>query len=310
MWRIGLDGGFPCPRRAGGRGAGGCAYCSPLAGLATYQHGGGAASGGPGSPEALASIAAQLRRGLAFLRSRYGGTMFMPYFQAYTSTDAPLPALARSVDAALEALEAEAPGSARGLVVSTRPDCLDAGKAALLGSYAARGLEVWVELGLQSARDATLARIRRGHGLAEFVAARRLLEGSGARVAAHLILGLPGEGGAEMLETIRVVADLGLEGLKFHDLHLARGSGLAAEYPAGELTLLHPARLPSLLADCLELLPPSCEILRLCSDEPEGERVAPRARVDKSRLYSAVEAELEARGSRQGSRLDSASEWA
>jgi radical SAM protein (TIGR01212 family) len=307
VWRIGLDGGFPCPRRSGGRGAGGCAYCSPSAACAPYQVGrngplenGEAAE--PGTAAALASIGAQVRSGAAFLRRRYGAERFMPYFQAYTSTAASVRAIGASIDAALDALGSEAPCAAVGLVVSTRPDCLDAGKAELLASYADRGLEVWVELGLQSARDETLARIRRGHGLADFVAARRLLQGRGARTAVHLILGLPGEGRDEMLRTIRTVAGLGLEGVKFHDLHVARGSGLAAEYPAGELTLLHPRRLPALLADCLELLPESCEVIRLCSDAPASERLAPRRAVDKTWLYGAVVAELEARGSRQGSR--------
>jgi radical SAM protein (TIGR01212 family) len=225
----------------------------------------------------------------------------MLYFQAYTSTNAPTRAIELSVDAAIAALEEIAPGSLRGLSVSTRPDCIDADKAELLASYAGRGLEVWVELGLQSANDATLARIRRGHGLAEFLAARSLLEREGLRTAAHLILGLPGEGRADMQRTVEIVAGLGLEGVKFHDLHIARGSGLAAEYLAGELTLIHPLRLPGLLADCIELLPPSCEVMRLCSDAPGGERMAPPGPIDKTWLYRSVEAELEGRGTRQGS---------
>jgi len=104
----------------------------------------------------------------------------------------------------------------------------------------------------------------------------------------------------DMLQTVGLVADLGLDGVKFHDLHIARGSGLAAEYPAGELTLIHPLRLPALLADCIELLPPACEVMRLCSDAPEDERLAPRRPIDKTWLYQAVEAELESRGTRQG----------
>jgi radical SAM protein (TIGR01212 family) len=301
VWRIGLDGGFPCPRRAGGRGAGGCAFCSPRAALAPYQGAPLGDLGEPGGKAALASLAAQVRAGSAFLSRRYGAKLFMLYFQAYTSTDAPEAAIRASVDASIEALEAARPGSLRGLVVSTRPDCFDEGKARLLAEYAAGGLELWVELGLQSANEATLARMRRGHGVAEFLSARRVAGDAGLRTAAHLILGLPGEGRPEMLSTVGLVAALGLEGVKFHDLHLARGSALAAEYPAGELTLIHPARLPPLLADCLERLPPACEVMRLCSDAGSGERLAPRRPVDKARLYRAVEAELGARGSRQGS---------
>jgi len=148
-----------------------------------------------------------------------------------------------------------------------------------------------------------LARVRRGHGVAEFLAARRAAADAGLRAAAHLILGLPGEGRAEILRGAELLAGLGLEGVKFHDLQLPRGSGLAAEYPAGELTLIHPARLPGLLADCLELLPPGCEVMRLCSDLGAAERLAPRRPAGKERLYRAVEAELAARGTRQGSRF-------
>lgn len=291
-------------RRAGGRGEGGCAFCSPLAGLAIYQRGsarGGREGSGPGGEAALASIAAQVRSGVGFLRHRYGASLFMPYFQAYTSTDAGPEAIRLSVDAAIAALESAAPGALRGLVISTRPDCLDEAKAALLASYAERGLEVWVELGLQSANERTLARSRRGHGVAEFLAARRLAAEAGLRAAAHVILGLPGELAADMRRTAEFVAEARVEGVKFHDLYLARGSALAAEYLAGELTLVHAARLPGLLADCLERLPPGCEVLRLCSDATEGERLAPRRRVDKDLLYREVEAELARRGTRQGS---------
>lgn len=301
VWRIGLDGGFPCPRRENGRGRGGCAFCSPEGGLAPYQRSGEVRSGPPGSDAALAALRAQVRSGTAFLRGRYGASRFMLYFQAYTSTNAPVRALRSSIDTAVEALEIEAPGSLCGLSVSTRPDCIDAEKVRLIASYGRDGIEIWVELGLQSANEATLARVRRGHGLREFLAARRLLKDAGLRTAAHLILGLPGEGRAEMLHSAGFVADLGLEGVKFHDLHIARGSALAAEYPAGELTLVHPARLPPLLADCIELLPPECEVMRLCSDAPASERVAPRKPIDKDWLYRAVEAELAARGTRQGS---------
>jgi hypothetical protein len=105
-----------------------------------------------------------------------------------------------------------------------------------------------------------------------------------------------------MLASVDFVAALGFEGVKLHDLHLPRGSALAAEYLAGELTLIHQARLPALLADCLERLPPSCEVIRLGSDAVEGERLAPRRRPDKAALYRAVEGELAGRGSRQGAR--------
>ena len=295
VWRIGLDGGFSCPNRRAGRGSGGCSYCAPEAGRAVYL------------PEGRPSIAQQVEAGVAFLRRRYGARLFSPYFQAFSSTFAAVPELRARYDEALRATRENAPDGLRGLVVSTRPDCIDEEKAVLLASYAESGLEIWVELGLQSSHDATLSRIRRGHDYACFLGALDTLRaasgatrGGGLRVAVHLILGLPGESRADMLETVSRIASLRLDGVKFHDLLVPRGSVLASEYLAGELSLVHPSRLPGLLADCLELLDPACEVIRLRSDAPSDEILAPRSRPDKADLYRAVEAELSSRGTRQG----------
>jgi radical SAM protein (TIGR01212 family) len=246
-------------------------------------------------------IAVQARAALAFARRRYGARLFFPYFQAFSSTYAPVDFLKERYDEALAAVEEAMPGSVRGLVVSTRPDCVDVAIAELLEAYADRGLEVWVELGLQSGVDATLLRIRRGHTVADFIGACRILARPGIRVAAHLILGLPGEDSAAMLEGPRIVADLGLAGVKFHDLHVPRGSALAAEFLSGEISLLSMDSYLGVLADAVELLEPSTEILRLGTDTTAAERLAPRRAFDKRLLYERLEALLEARGSRQGS---------
>ncbi len=290
VWRIGLDGGFSCPNRRLGRGAGGCIYCSPEAGRAVYL------------PEGESPIERQVAVGVDYLRRRYGARLFFPYFQAYSSTFAKIEEMRLRYDEALRATRRAAPDGLRGLAVSTRPDCIDEEKAALLASYAKEGLEVWVELGLQSSHDATLSRIDRGHDYACFLRARRTLAEAGLRTAVHLILGLPGEGESDMRETVSRVASLSLEGVKFHDLLIPKGSVLSSEYLSGEISLMHSSRLPGLLADCLELLDPACEVIRLRADAPAGTLLAPRRRPDKARLYRAVEAELASRGSRQGSR--------
>lgn len=289
VWRLGLDGGFSCPNRRSGRGGGGCSYCAPGAARAIYL------------PEGESSISAQVEAGLSFLVRRYDARLFFAYFQAYSSTFADPDTLRSRYDEALQVLRACAPGALRGLVVSTRPDCVDESRAELLASYARGGLEVWVELGLQSSHDRTLGRIGRGHDYAAFLRAVEILARHGLRTAAHLILGLPGETRADMLETVSRIAPLGLGGIKFHDLLLPRGSALAAEYLRGELSLMHARRLPALLADCLELLPWDCEVIRLSSDARPAELLAPRGRPDKTVLYLAVEALLASRGSRQGS---------
>jgi uncharacterized protein len=295
VWRLGIDGGFSCPNRdaAGGSGRGGCSFCSPEGARAPYL---------PGS---AASIAAQVEAGASFLRRRYGARLFFLYFQAFSSTYAPASVLRDRYDEAIGAARSLlGRGEAlRGLVVSTRPDCIDESAAELLASYAAEGLELWIELGLQSAHDRTLRAIGRGHGLSEYARATELLAGRGLRIAAHLILGLHDEGRDDMLETVRAAVALGLDGVKFHDLRVLEGTRLAREYRAGEFAPLHPSRLPGLLADCIEELDPSCEVLRLCADTPPKSTIAPRAIPDKEAVYRAVEEELESRGSRQGARL-------
>jgi radical SAM protein (TIGR01212 family) len=240
-------------------------------------------------------LAEQARRARAFLERRYEARLFFAYFQAFSSTWASLDRLRAVYD---EGLEACGPGL-RGLVVSTRPDCVDRGVAELLASYAARGLEVWVELGLQSSNDRTLERIGRGHDAAAFIRARELLRGSGLRVAVHLVHGLPGEGSREALESVRFVAGLGVEGVKFHDLHVPAGSRLAGEFLAGEIALPAPAAHLSWLADAVELLPPETEVIRLASDAQAEQRLAPRRPADKSGLYRELEAELLRRNSAQ-----------
>lgn len=307
VWRLGIDGGFGCPNRApggqagAGRGPGGCVYCSPSAARAPYLE--PLALGDPdtGGAGILGSIALQARTAMAFARRRYGARLFFPYFQAFSSTHAPVGLLEARYDAAIAAVEAEEPGSVRGLVVSTRPDCVDDAVAGLLARYAGRGLEVWVELGLQSGVDATLTRIRRGHTVADFVRACGVLGRQGIRVAAHLILGLPGEDRAAMLAGPRIVSELGLAGVKFHDLHVPRGSALAGEFLSGELGLLSMETYLGVLADAVELLDPSTEILRLETDSPGAERLAPRRAFDKRKLYERLEGELGRRGTRQGS---------
>jgi uncharacterized protein len=295
-WRLGVDAGFTCPHREDGRGSGGCAFCSPEAGLATYQHDG---------DRLVVDLDEQLERAATFASRRYGAKLFFLYFQAYSCTNLPVDELKSLYERAMRRVNALHPGSLAGLVVSTRPDCFDAEKAGLLAAYAESGLEVWVELGLQSSNDLTLAEIGRGHDAASYARAAEIAGRAGLRRAVHLILGLPSEGREEMLSSVGFAVDCGLEGVKFHDLRLARGSALARRYPAGEFAPLHPARLPSILADCLEILPPEVEVLRLGADFPAGSTIELFEPIEKNRLYLAVEAELERRGSAQGSRVSS-----
>ncbi len=289
--RVAVDAGFTCPNRLNG--GGGCLYCGDEGSRAPYQDDPVAAPGARGRPSAAAA-AAQAARGLARLAGR-GGPPPILYFQAFTGTFAPLDELRAVYDAGLAA------GVFSAMAVATRPDCVDRDVAGLLASYIGRPGEVWVELGLQSSSSATLARIGRGHGPSDFARACGLLKDAGVKVAAHLILGLPGEGRAEILESARFVAGLGVDGVKFHDLRVPRFSRLGSRFPKGEYILLCRSAYLGLLADAIELLPPETLVMRLNCDIDDSRRLMPTRAWDKAALKRDLIRLLEERGTRQGS---------
>ncbi len=308
-YRVAVDAGFGCPNRGADRGAyrgadraadreadrrqPGCLYCDERGALAPYQEAAVAPGDAPAG-ERLDSIRRQIEHGTAFLRRRYGAQVFLLYLQAFSNTHAPAAELEEVYDFALGC------GEFRELIVSTRPDCVDAQRAELLAGYRRRGLDVWVELGLQSGCDATLARVRRGHTVEDFTRAFGLLRSAGVRLAVHLIFGLPGEGLGQILSTVRLVAGLEPEGVKIHNLHVPRASPLAAELMAGELAVPCAGRHLEYVVRALELLPPRTLILRLTCDTPRERLAVPRGFAPKAAFYRQVRAALAARGSRQG----------
>jgi radical SAM protein (TIGR01212 family) len=169
----------------------------------------------------------------------------------------------------------------------------------LLAEYAARTY-VWLELGLESSHDQTLAWLNRGHTVAAFDDAVRRAQQRHLRLCTHLILGLPGESPAAMLATARHVAALGLEAVKLHHLHVVRHTVLERMYQRGEVPLLSLEEYAALVVDCLEVLPPEMIIMRLMGDAPHALLVAPTWSLDKSAALRCIEQELERRDAYQG----------
>lgn len=285
VYRIGVDGGFSCPNRGEDRTRPGCSYCDVYGVRAAYIG------------ESFQTMEEQIRRSAAVMRRRYKAEKFILYFQAYSSTWAPPDRLKKLYDKGLSLARFVE------LVVSTRPDCIDEAVADLLGSYVGGGFEVWAELGLQSAHDATLERINRGHDRAAFEKAFALLRSRGVKVAVHLIFGLPGEDRALIRESAAYLAGLRPDGVKFHNLHIPTGSPLYEEYAAGELSFPASLRHVGYAADALELLPPETVIMRLTTDTPRLRHRVPGSFLNKSRVYQLLTEELARRGTRQGSRF-------
>ncbi len=262
-YRIGVDAGFSCPVRGPDRRQSGCSFCDVEGSRSPYL----------GS---LTDIGEQIRKGLQFLRSRYGARQFILYFQAYTNTYARPEQLQALYSYGLSL------GEFKELIVSTRPDCIDPEIAEVLGSFRSRVEDVWVELGLQSAREETLQRIRRGHGREAFERAFSMLRSCHLKIAVHLIFGLPGEGLDEILQTIRYVASFRPDGIKIHNLHIPFKAPLLEEFLMGEISLPCAERHLDYVVKALELLPPETLIMRLTCDTPKDRLAFPRAFPDKA----------------------------
>jgi uncharacterized protein len=209
--KVSVDAGFTCPNRDGSRGQGGCSFCLNDAFNPSYC-----------MPEKPVSV--QIAEGIEFHRKRYSeASSYLAYFQAYSNTYAPIDVLKRLYEEALSQ-----PGII-GLVIGTRPDCVDDEKLGYIAELS-RKYYISVEYGIESCYDKTLARINRGHTFNEAVEAVRKTAGLGINTGAHFIFGLPGETRDEMLAESDIISSLPLKTVKFHQLQIIRGTAMELEF--------------------------------------------------------------------------------
>ena len=274
--KICIDGGFCCPNRDGTCGVGGCIFC-----------------GERGAGEHIdpsKSIGAQVRRALDGAMSSDG---FIAYFQNFTNTYAPVDVLRERYDAAL------IDSRIKVLAIGTRPDCIDKDVAALIAEYKKR-LDVWVELGLQTASDKTAGIINRGYKRESFERAMELLSRYGIPVVVHLIVGLPGEGLEDIKGTAEYINKFPIWGLKIHSIYVTRGTKLCEMYEAGEYA---PPTLEEYVRSAVYILThtsPDIIIHRLTGDAPRDMLVAPEWNKDKHAIINRIVNTMEGDGLSQG----------
>jgi radical SAM protein (TIGR01212 family) len=240
-------------------------------------------------------LAEQLRQSKAYLVRKFRAEKFLAYFQAYSNTYATAQELEPLYASVLSDPEVV------GLIIGTRPDCLPDDVLDMIAAFA-RKTYLWLEIGMQSMHDRTLARINRGHDHACSADAIKRAKQRGILVCAHLIIGLPGETREEMLASVNELNRLGVDGVKIHHLHVLKGSRLAEEYMVGVLPLLGRDEYVQLVCDAVERLDERILIHRLMGDG-RTELLAPDWSRRKLEVLNMIDAEFAKRGSRQGSRL-------
>ncbi|ASJ25974.1 TIGR01212 family radical SAM protein [Laribacter hongkongensis] len=275
--KLALNAAFTCPNRDGTLGRGGCTFCNVRAFSRTADI-------------PLAEQLQQAKTGADRARK------YLAYFQAYTNTYAEVATLRGLYEAALTSADVV------GLCVGTRPDCVPDAVLDLLAGYRDQGYEVWLELGLQSACDETLARINRGHGWAAYADAVRRARLRGLAVCTHLIVGLPGESPAQPLETLARVVDAGVEGLKLHPLHIVRGSRMAAQFRRGELAPVGLEEYAGIACELIRHTPPAVVFHRVSATAKRDVLLAPDWCADRWPSIQAITGQLACSGP-QGSAL-------
>ena len=278
--KISLDGGFTCPNRDGTCGERGCLFCS-------------AGGSGDFAENATLSITEQIEKGKNQTAKKWKDPAYIAYFQAFTNTYAPVEELRRKYEEALSCDGVE------GLSIATRADCLPEDVLDLLEELNGK-TKLWVELGLQTADEASARRIRRGYPCSVFEKAVRDLSERHIPVIVHVILGLPGEDRETVLKTIRFINSLPVQGIKLQLLHVLSDSDLAVLYHTGSYMPLTKEAYIALLGDCIAHLREDIVIHRLTGDGDKNTLLAPLWSLRKRDVLNSIHKYLKETGIRQG----------
>ena len=265
VYKLSIDAGFTCPNRDGTVGHGGCIFC-----------------GGDGSGAFAASgcdIGAQLESAKKRVEAKNRGGKYIAYFQSFTNTYGPVEKLERLYRQALE------PEEVVGLAIGTRPDCLEPEIVELLKVFH-REKYISVELGLQTVHNSSADYIRRGYDTAVYFDAVKRLKAAGIEVVTHIILGLPGETPEMAAQTTRAAVAAGTDGVKFHLLHVLRGTDLERDYRAGKFRCLELEEYAHWLRTCLAEVPPQVVVHRITGDGAKKDLIAPLWSADKKRVLN------------------------
>ncbi|HON54541.1 MAG TPA: TIGR01212 family radical SAM protein [Bacteroidales bacterium] len=287
LQKIVIDAGFSCPNRDGTLGTGGCTYCNNAAFHPSYS-----------SPDK--SVISQINEGIEFHRKRYRtANHYLAYFQPFSNTYAPLKELKKVYEEALSH------PLVSGIVIGTRPDCIDDEKLDYFQELSKRKIVV-LEYGIESVHDKTLKRINRCHTYAQSVDAITKSAARGLTLGAHFIFGLPGESKEDMMNMAFKINNLPLHSVKFHQLQIIRGTAMEKEFKEhpGDFVNFTIDEYIEFFVNFLELLKPDIYIERFAGEvPPRFVEMTPWGSIRNAELIRMLEKRLEERNTRQSAKF-------
>lgn len=253
--KISIDAGFSCPNRDGRISSGGCSFCDNK----TFN---------PSYCNKAESITEQIKTGKEFFSRKYPEMKYLAYFQAYSNTYAKLDELKRKYE---EALAAE---DVVGIVIGTRPDCINKELLDYLEELNRQTFLI-MEYGIESTNNATLQRVNRGHSFECSVRAIEETSDRGIIVGGHIIIGLPGEGKNDIVKQAEEISKTKLNILKLHQLQIIRGTRLAEEYTGKPFPTFSVGEYIETIAEYIKHLRSDIVIERFVSQSPKGMVICP-----------------------------------
>lgn len=266
VYKLALDGGFTCPNRDGTLDTRGCIFCSSL-------------GGGDFAEKRCESISEQLEKAKKRVENKIKSGKYIAYFQSFTNTYADIKTLEKLY---LEAIE---PDYIIGLSIGTRPDCLPDDTVKLL-SRINKIKPVSIELGFQTANEKSAEYIRRGYKNEVYAHAVKRLRAENIDVVTHIIIGLPDETPEDAVKTTEYSVLCGTNGVKFHLLHILRGTDLEKDYMSGKFDCLSMEEYADILKKCIAVLPKECVVHRITGDGAKKDLIAPLWSADKKRVLN------------------------
>ena len=274
-----------CPNRDGNLSVGGCTFC-------------GEEGGSFENLENTISVKEQLEKNMIYIRDKYKANKFIAYFQNFSNTYMPLEKFKEYInDSIVDDVVA--------ISISTRPDCIEDNYLQFLSEiHYNRGIDIIIEIGLQTINYNTLKKINRGHGIAEFIDASLRIRGFGLRTCVHVILNLPWDNRNDIIETAKVISALKIDEVKLHSLYLMEGTIMADQYEQGEFELSSKQEYVDRVILFLEYLDPGIIIQRIIGRAPKEKSVFVNWQESWWKIRDDILRQMEETGAYQGKKFD------